>query len=464
MVGFGKNLFYKYVYKASITLCARFNCMKNLFLKFRKLNNFSLYNLGLFFFYFAVFLLPSAVVVSIVFFLISNIIISILNKQNFFQDKINFLLFILSILMLISSSIQVLSGNFISSPLNFDINSLSFLTDLGNWLPLFWCFWCWQHYLDSPSKRKIFALSLISGSIPFLITGIGQFHFDWYGPMETLFGTIKWYQRPTEIFTRGGLTGLFNNANYAGCWLNIIFPFCLASLVQSKKRNSKIISLITTFIVFYCNLLTNSRAAWISIFISIFLMVGIKKIKYILFFVSTTFFIVFSSANPILGNKVQQILQSLIPSNISMEFSNSGFNYLNVSRLDIWKSSLNYILNKPLFGSGANSFTAQFLSETSFFKAHSHNLFLELSISYGLPVSILLFGIIVFLIFKSIKNFYSLNIDFNKINFDRALISSSLVLFILQTVDITLFDGRIIIVFWILLAGLRSMLRQNELT
>ena len=74
-------------------------------------------------------------------------------------------------------------------------------------------------------------MSLISGSIPFLVTGIGQYHFNWTGPMETLFGLIKWYQRPIDntIVTRGGLTGLFNNANYAGCWLNIIFTFCCGS-------------------------------------------------------------------------------------------------------------------------------------------------------------------------------------------------------------------------------------------
>ena len=32
-----------------------------------------------------------------------------------------------------------------------------------------------------------------------------------------------------------GLTGLFNNANYAGAWLNIIWAFSLALLIDKKK-------------------------------------------------------------------------------------------------------------------------------------------------------------------------------------------------------------------------------------
>ena len=44
-------------------------------------------------------------------------------------------------------------------------------------------------------------------------------------------GLIVWFQRPIPL--GGGLTGLFNNANYTGSWLILIWPFCLAILLQS---------------------------------------------------------------------------------------------------------------------------------------------------------------------------------------------------------------------------------------
>ena len=36
-----------------------------------------------------------------------------------------------------------------------------------------------------------------------------------------------------------GLTGLFNNPNYAGAWLNIVWPFALALLIELRKEMIK---------------------------------------------------------------------------------------------------------------------------------------------------------------------------------------------------------------------------------
>ena len=73
------------------------------------------------------------------------------------------------------------------------------------------------------SKHNIFKtiFLLISGSIPLIFTGLGQYFFKWYGPFEILNGLIIWFQRPLN--SDMGLTGLFNNANYAACWFKL---FC----------------------------------------------------------------------------------------------------------------------------------------------------------------------------------------------------------------------------------------------
>ena len=60
-----------------------------------------------------------------------------------------------------------------------------------------------QTFTNSQDKRRRFALFLISGTFPLLITGFGQFFFDWTGPFEIFNGLIIWYQRPIE--TPGGL-------------------------------------------------------------------------------------------------------------------------------------------------------------------------------------------------------------------------------------------------------------------
>ena len=59
------------------------------------------------------------------------------------------------------------------------------------------------------------------GSVPILISGFGQYLFNWYGPFEFLNGLIIWYQRENE----SGMTSFFNNANYAACALASVFSF-----------------------------------------------------------------------------------------------------------------------------------------------------------------------------------------------------------------------------------------------
>ena len=78
---------------------------------------------------------------------------------------------------------------------------------------------------------------LISGSIPLIFTGLGQYFFKWYGPFEILNGLIIWFQRPLN--SDMGLSGLFNNQNYAACWLVVMFPFTLVFLLKSKEAKIK---------------------------------------------------------------------------------------------------------------------------------------------------------------------------------------------------------------------------------
>ena len=109
------------------------------------------------------------------------------------------------------------------------------IAGIFNWLPFFWLFWALQPYIDSKKKRKKTALFLIAGTFPVLISGFGQYFFNWTGPMETLNGLIIWYQRPLG---GDGLTGPFNNQNYAGAWLSLIWPFSIAFAISSELKGS----------------------------------------------------------------------------------------------------------------------------------------------------------------------------------------------------------------------------------
>ena len=94
---------------------------------------------------------------------------------------------------------------------------------LFNWIPLFFCFFSFQKYLNTIQERKIIMKIFVAGSVPVLVSGFGQYWFNWHGPLTLLNGLIIWFQKPSLY-----LSGLFSNQNYTGCWLNIVWPFAIA--------------------------------------------------------------------------------------------------------------------------------------------------------------------------------------------------------------------------------------------
>ena len=103
---------------------------------------------------------------------------------------------------------------------------------LANWLPLFWAFWAFRCFLDRSDRRHRAALLLIAGTVPVLLTGLGQMQFGWSGPWQLLGGGIVWFVEAGGK-PDGRLSGLFDYANVAGAWLGVIWPFALAALLRA---------------------------------------------------------------------------------------------------------------------------------------------------------------------------------------------------------------------------------------
>ena len=398
-----------------------------------------------------IFLLVSTPFLSSIFFLLSLINSLINNSRKIINNKWNYPIFIAS-LLLINSSIFSRSDIEGWSPY---LNWLG----LGNWIPYFLCFFAFQYYTDSKYQRKKIIRSFIAGSVPFIISGFGQYFFNWTGPFDIFNKLIIWYQRP--IVQDHGLTGLFNNPNYAATWLLILWPMCLASL-KEKKHNKfkKTITLTFIILIFISIILTRSRNGWLGSIISIPLLGSIYlKIFSILFLsLAILVFILFiSSIN------LNSLFNRIIPRFFKEEFLLFGFdNILNLTRVKIWLQTIIFILEKPIFGWGAGTFAILIESKMNSWYGHPHNIWLELAHSYGIPVSILLLITIIYILFKSFKVIY-LKPETKELNlFDRAWWTTTFTLTFSQMVDIQYFDYRIGITFWILYSGLVSIINSKN--
>ena len=419
-------------------------------------------NLGQFFFFLGVFLLSSTLVFSILFLIIAALIGSFTNKKNYFKDNWNKSFFICGTLILLSTIFQ----NYILPNPNPGLWSPSLsLLGMANWLPFFWLFWGFQPYLNNKYKRRKLGLVLISGSFPVILTGFGQYFFNWDGPFELFNGLIVWYQKPLE--STGGLTGLFSNKNYAGCWLNFIWPFCLAFILEKNQVfYKKSIAFAFLISIGLATFLTTSRSAWGGLLISLPLVIGSESliwlIPILLLFILFTVWIV----SPLFSGDLQNFFRELINKDFWLRFTTEGYSQYtwHQTRVAIMFNAIKYSLIRPLIGLGAASFPVIYEVQTNVWQGHTHNLFLELSVSYGIPSAVLLFSTITTLMIFSGKILFKNPKDQKYIDlYDRAIWASIFFFLVSQLVDVQYFDGKISIIAWILLTCLKNIVDEKEL-
>lgn len=404
--------------------------------------------------------LSSALPLSI-FFLLIALSISIKNiYQNFFSDKWNITLLICSVFMIISCSLRTYFPNQYELA---DLAKNSWI-DILNWIPLFLSFFGFQFYLKTSSQRILCAKALLISTIPLIYSCISQYWFKIFGPFSTFFGLITWYQKPFEN-AQSGVTGLFNNPNYTGYWLSTILPFSLYFLVKNKSKKNLVFFLLINFLlILYFLINTSSRNSLISILLSSILIISTKFLilSIILIFLLLTFI---KLLNPLFPLDIQELIIKIFPNkliNKLMLFNN--FDVSSFHRYDVFKNAIYFILKKPIFGWGASTFGVLYLSKGGFSPAtHTHNLILEITYNYGIIISLIIslfiFNLLLnsWLIIKKYKNSIIPLID-------KFWVLSGISSVIFHMNDVPYYDGKISILFWLLLAGLKCIVRDYKIS
>ena len=418
------------------------------------------FKIGNFSFKLSIFFLASAPFISLFFLLITSLIGSFLNEKNFFTEKFNLPLILCGLWMIISCLFTTFFNNYEYK--EYWDNTLSWI-GLLNWIPLFWFFWAIQPFLKFPKDRELCAKIIIAGSIPVLFSCFTHHFLDWNGPYSIFNGLIIWYQKP--ILPNHGVSGLFNNPNYTGSWLNLVWPFLLASFFsKSTNKSSKIITLFLIILNSIALFLTLSRNAWfgysLSSIITFSTLISYSNINS--FFYLLPIAIAFSIY---CFNNLNLSILDFLTNKFYREFSPNNYTNIDITRLNIWSIAIDFILQKPFVGWGSASFPVLLSINSDIWKGHTHNLFLEIGISYGLPSLAILVCFIFFILLKSFANIikkYKIKNRFAKETlFENAWLISSIILIISQFFDVQYFDGRISIIFWILLAGLKNYIVEK---
>ncbi len=409
---------------------------------------FLFFNLGLFF-------LASAPILGVAAILISMILSYFQKKDATKARRINRLLNIVSALLLIITLISIFYKINQFQEWQFTSNIIG----LFNWIPFFICFFLIQPFLKKTKYRTISIYFLLIGTFPIFITGFGEYYFGWNNQLSTLNGNIIWFLKPKNELK--GLSGLFSNSNYTASWLTMIWPLALGIILKNTKNKFKMIfSLVYGLIILLLVFLTNSKDTLISLFIPIIFLFNQSFLNYtILASIATISFFLYEKYFIKLG--LNTLFLSIWNKSIDFEFNN----LLEIfPRIDIWRVSLIAIFNKPLLGWGAASFPLIYNlykdKSINDLILHSHNLFLETSISYGLIFSVLLF----FIVFKVLINSWKIIFKKNKNIINKCWWISTFIFIFNHMLDVTYYDVRISLFFWIMLAGLNSIINEDQIT
>ena len=160
----------------------------------------------------------------------------------------------------------------------------------------------------------------------------------------------------------------------------------------------------------------------------------------------------------------KDLIKAILPEKIWLRLSPEGFQFTEETRLYIFSNAFRISQISPITGLGASSFSAIHELEKGFWKGHSHNLLLELSISYGYPAAIILFfSFSTILIYSGFRIFSKHKIIKQNNYIEKAFWAASFFFLISQLSDIQYFDGKISLISWILLAGLKISSHRNKI-
>ena len=387
-------------------------------------------------------LLPSTVLLASLMFVPALVLGGLGREGSYWRDRWNWPLLAAGVLMLL--------GCF--SAVRADLA----WAGLANWLPFFWGFWGFQPYVADPVARRRAALWLVAGTVPVVVTGLGQLWWGWQGPWQGLGGLVIWFMAPGGE-PEGRLSGLFDYANIAAAWLALVWPLMLAALVQpGLNRPRQVVVLTLAAALVTALVLTDSRNGWGALVLAVPLVLGPVSWPWLLPLLALALIPVLLAVLPGVPALLQDPARTLVPESVWSRLSDSryaGERALASTRLSQWGVALQLIAERPWLGWGAAAFSVLYPLRSGKWHGHSHNLPLELAVSHGLPVALAVVGLVLALLIAALRC--------SRVGlFDRAWWAAVLVLVVLHGTDMPFFDSRLNIAGWILLAGLRSRIRE----
>jgi O-antigen ligase len=349
---------------------------------------------------------------------------------------------------------------------------------LANLLPFFALFAALSVLISQPKQLRQLSWLLVIPSLPIVILGLGQLFAAWDTP--PLLESILGWQLVPQGEPVGRMSSVFIYTNFLAIYLAISFSLTLGLWLENwqvwrqkldQKRSWCLIVLSVISIADITGLvLTSSRNAWGLAFLSCMayaVYVGWRWLVWGVTAAATA--ILWASFAPDLGGEQ---LRTIIPAFFWARLSDQMYPDRPVATLRItqWEFCWNLIKDRPLVGWGLRNFTPLYETKMNVWFGHPHNLLLMLGAETGILATLLLMGIVGWIIAKAVlllnnwSNSRAENCDYPSgmlRDRDQLILFSYVIAFTLYILfnlfDVTIFELRVNTLGWILLSAINGI-------
>jgi O-antigen ligase len=368
---------------------------------------------------------------------------------------------------------------------------------LVNFLPFFPVFAALSELIQTPAQLRRLAWILVAGSLLVVLIGFGQLFWGWAGFIQILWIVVHWQIDPTGT-PPGRMASIFSYATVLASYLVITLILSLGLWVEAIARRQKTedrrqkrqgtegspsiylppypphpphpppLPTLSLLLLVFANaialVLTNSRNAW-AIAILACLGFGVYRgWRWLLAAVGVV-------AGGILGAAffpapLRDWLRAIVPAFFWVRLTDQLYPDRPYAQLRTtqWEFALSLSQQRPWTGWGLRNFSPIYTAQMQYWVGHPHNLFLMLLAETGVPATLLLVGLVAWIMVQGVnccRRALHVQPQDQSILFTYLIAFSGCILF--NLLDIPLFDVRINLLGWLLLSAICGVVYHEEI-
>jgi hypothetical protein len=350
------------------------------------------------------------------------------------------------------------------------------LLGMANVLPFFLLFITYSFVIQTIEQLWHLArLSIITaGLITFL--GIGQYFLQWQGPPQPWEGILGW------ALALGGdppgrMASVFMYANSMAAYLVMVLPLAIVYWLQHlpptphaspthRHFPSSILHFLPVLAIFICIVCTHSRNAWGIAALTCLAIALYRGWYWILAVLAAGISMVWSAA--FAPAPASGLLRQVVPRFIWARLTDELYPNRPIAELRStqWEFAWWMTTQRPFTGWGLRSFTPIYLENMQFYLGHPHNIFLMFSAELGIPATLVLCGLVGWVLFQAVtllwcwrKDLPGACADDRLLLFGYVLAFSSCILF--NCLDVTALDVRVNAVGWLILSAIAGIVQAH---